>query len=565
MPAVAVTVLDGSDVIWSGRLVRVDESDKLKDILRKIVPEEDVQRLEKVQSAVSDSSARYDADGDDEVGVHLEFGRRYVYFRLGMRRRQREPVFQPSHPKRSVGDVLMTAASQLRLPEMPQSGAGGTTTALDRLMGDIISYLGRSGLAFPDGLCDSDGMYIVRSLGKALWIIDGHHHTLAEASRHHASLPEIPAAFSSFQNYNDHKTKKQKKPSLCRRSLHDHAQLLFGMLNKPVLQSSKWESFRKDVEDLAEAMEQYSNILNKAAEDAMARQSLSHVVRPLSQFSNIEVRGADSGIRVPSKEESQLQSILHQAGEWKPVHYSDSAVFGEAVTPRRRYRFLQSFQMSYPVAVYRYSVGGSVGTIVLLWKLPLGISVSDCTSRCNSVVEDLKPQIPQYHTRQMRRTFADQCSNVTRITPSVRRYMYSFLSGDNSSSTNTVTRDVDYRMRLVVLGELPEVGADLRHMCTGRPNRYDTFLGILQELVRDVTAEDERRHGIAHMSHFISQRDLHKAAADKCPPETPIPSLDWLALQFQPLSQQARSSVKYTGKLDVRYCLQSRQLRAERA
>ena len=93
MPAVAVTVLDGSDVIWSGRLVRVDESDKLKDILRKLVPEEDVQRLEKVQSAVSDSSARYDADGDDEVGVHLEFGRRYVYFRLGMRRRQRESYF----------------------------------------------------------------------------------------------------------------------------------------------------------------------------------------------------------------------------------------------------------------------------------------------------------------------------------------------------------------------------------------------------------------------------------------------------------------------------------------
>ena len=90
MPTVAVTVLDGSDVIWSGRLVRVDESDKLKDIL---VPEEDVQRLEKVQSAVSDSSARYDADGDDEVGVHLEFGRRYVYFRLGMRRRQRESYF----------------------------------------------------------------------------------------------------------------------------------------------------------------------------------------------------------------------------------------------------------------------------------------------------------------------------------------------------------------------------------------------------------------------------------------------------------------------------------------
>ena len=52
MPAVAVTVLDRSDVIWSGRLVRLDESNQLKNVLRKLVPEENIQRLEKVQLAV---------------------------------------------------------------------------------------------------------------------------------------------------------------------------------------------------------------------------------------------------------------------------------------------------------------------------------------------------------------------------------------------------------------------------------------------------------------------------------------------------------------------------------
>ena len=51
-------------VIWSGRLVRLDESDKLKDVPGKLVPEENIQRLENVQSAVSDSSARYDPDND---------------------------------------------------------------------------------------------------------------------------------------------------------------------------------------------------------------------------------------------------------------------------------------------------------------------------------------------------------------------------------------------------------------------------------------------------------------------------------------------------------------------
>ena len=47
--------------------MRLDKSDKLKDMPGKLVPEENIQRLE-VQSAVSDSSARYDSD--DEAGVH---------------------------------------------------------------------------------------------------------------------------------------------------------------------------------------------------------------------------------------------------------------------------------------------------------------------------------------------------------------------------------------------------------------------------------------------------------------------------------------------------------------
>ena len=117
-------------------------------------------------------------------------------------------------------------------------------------------------------------------------------------------------------------------------------------------------------------------------------------------------------------------------------------------------------------------------------------------------------------------------------------------------------------MRLVVLGELRELCADLSTLNTGRPNEYDTFLGILKGLIREVTAEDERRHGIAHLSHFISQRDLHQQAADKCPPGTPIPSIDWLALQFQPKSRQSHAALKYSGKLDVRYCVQARQLRS---
>ena len=87
-------------------------------------------------------------------------------------------------PAHSHADILMTAAKLQRLPEKPKTGAKNSYTSLDRMHGDLIDYLQQSGLGFPNDLCDSEGMYIIRSLARALWAIDGHHETLQNASKH---------------------------------------------------------------------------------------------------------------------------------------------------------------------------------------------------------------------------------------------------------------------------------------------------------------------------------------------------------------------------------------------
>ena len=137
--------------------------------------------------------------------------------------------------------------------------------------------------------------------------------------------------------------------------------------------------------------------------------------------------------------------------------------------------------------------------------------------------------------------------------------MYNQLTSDFSASRNP---DIDHRMQLVVLGELPELAADLRHLGTGRPQQFEEFLSGVQDVLQSFTAEDERRRSTAHLAGFISQRDLHQLAKDKCASGTLIPSLDWLALQFQPKTLQSHRARCYTGRLDVRYCLQARQLRS---
>ena len=162
-------------------------------------------------------------------------------------------------------------------------------------------------------LCDSEGIYIVRSVARALWMIDGHHETLASVASRNPSVPALPATWMPFDKYNAYRGKKIKKSQLSAKSMHECAQLLFGKLGKPVLRKPFWGRFTKVVEGLAMVLENYSVHLNQQATSAKARQSLDHVIRPLSQVSDCEVRPADES-RLLSKEEVKLEARLNVAG-----------------------------------------------------------------------------------------------------------------------------------------------------------------------------------------------------------------------------------------------------------
>ena len=81
LPLVLVTVLDGGRSIVNSRILRVEEPSLLKDILCMVTSDDDERWLMSVQTA-SDSGTCHDAVPDDDVGLHLEFGRRHVFFTL---------------------------------------------------------------------------------------------------------------------------------------------------------------------------------------------------------------------------------------------------------------------------------------------------------------------------------------------------------------------------------------------------------------------------------------------------------------------------------------------------
>lgn len=117
------------------------------------------------------------------------------------------------------------------------------------------------------------------------------------------------------------------------------------------------------------------------------------------------------------------------------------------------------------------------------------------------------------------------------------------LTGDSSSARNLSEKEVDERVAEILEMEDADLVCDLRINNDGRPEQYETFLDQCKRFIDSSveTAVDDRRHddvvegeSIVHLATALSVQDLHKQVSEKCPDGTPIPSLQWLRLQFWP-------------------------------
>ena len=91
--------------------------------------------------------------------------------------------------------------------------------------------------------------------------------------------------------------------------------------------------------------------------------------------------------------------------------------------------------------------------------------------------------------------------------------------------------------------------------------RFDKFLEKLEQVEEAVTAPDERRHGEAHLSQWISLGEMITMAADKCPEGTLVQSKGLVRLQFTPRNAYAHAALNFTSRIPVQYKIQRRQLR----
>ena len=142
--------------------------------------------------------------------------------------------------------------------------------------------------------------------------------------------------------------------------------------------------------------------------------------------------------------------------------------------------------------------------------------------------------------------------------------MYRQLTGDTSAASCESEKDIDERLRQALDLEDPDIVVDLRHHNKGQSSKYDKFWEACEQYIHSTveTAVDDRRHDrISHLAVALSVNDLLSEVSKLVGAEVPVPSEQWLRLQFWPKDPTVRSSLQYTGRLKVKYLVQKRQLR----
>ena len=370
----------------------------------------------------------------------------------------------------------------------------------------------------------------------------------------------VPAVFEQYAGYNEVKRKKLKSQPLSSNELNIHGETLYGLLLKPYINSSpSWKSAAESIKQLADCLIAYKKHLVQKAEEVNFNRSQDHPVRTVDTHSTVEHRNSTPFL--PKQKYLLLEADVKAAGLYNPVVYDESKHLEKPFENNtQRFRFLAELQLSVPVDIIRFCPGGSVFTTVCITEVPDCRSEDEMLTQSARMVQKMKPQLKEYHTRAQKRAFKEKLKNVAAVSPSVVNLLFSELTLDASTASHP---DMQQRLRLIFLGEHGLL-ADLRHLNPGRPsNRYDIFFETLEGLVEEVAAADDRRHASAHLTQWISLSDMIQQAADRCPEGTPIPSKSLVRLQFAPSNPYTRTALNFTSRIPVQYKIQKRQLRVK--
>ena len=215
--------------------------------------------------------------------------------------------------------------------------------------------------------------------------------------------------------------------------------------------------------------------------------------------------------------------------------------------------------------MYRMAYGGSIGTLTYIWKINPSLSDHEERNACALLL--VTENLPKYATRDMKRTFIDKYTDVSNCSAMMLRHIFRELTEDASAASSSNQAELDSRVaNFLHSADDTDLILDLRTL-NGKPGstKFDIFWTECQKFFDEhVAAVSERRHGAdyLYLPFAISIEDLQQVKA-RLPDDTPIPSAEWLRLQFWPSDPYTSRAIHHTGRFNIKFQVQSRLVRSE--
>ncbi|CAB5374251.1 unnamed protein product [Rhizophagus irregularis] len=467
-----------------------------------------------------------------------------------------QPVLQK---EKDAFKVLISNSTQLSLPSFNYPKKPNKK---DLLHQNIVAWIKNNNGGWKGKIAaESMGKSFVNDLLNAIWYVDT---CGVEKMKGRAIHP--PKEFEEFFYRSDPSSYKNARPNFDYDCLNRYANLLFGYLNAPWMENSQFTWLYPIVEKFTKCLNEYSTYLNVQRIEISENHQLEIPIRSIDDSISVKVY---EGVRFFSNFQTKniydnLNNKLSTLPYWEVL---DIEPFVPS-EPRKKYAFIHNLpeNIYLKFGIFRYSSGNSTFHACFLWRVDESLGNEEITNKSYIICEDLKSKMPTYHTRFMRKQFKYKADLILGIPTKNHqaRALYQELTGDSSSATNMTEKQVMLRVKQLLANGDDKIIVDLRSFNKGRPEQYAEFWKYVKQFLEEHAAVDDRRHGtVAHLSHAISVRDLINQVTKICPSGTLIPSKQWLRMQFSPNNETVKVSEYYTGKLDIKYMVQARQLRID--
>ena len=320
--------------------------------------------------------------------------------------------------------------------------------------------------------------------------------------------------------------------------------------------TKKWEGLRAATLTLAKSLDSYLAYLKEQS----IKMTLHHYSAPQSVADNTTISVlASNPFLTPQLR--KLDADIQTKKPYEVVHVDEYI----PADRKKRYRFIQDLQKGLCKRVLcTYSVGGPVGNYHFIWLLPDEVTLEASLHENQKIIDKIKADVPTYHNRALRKHLISQFGRISQQSNlAILREFYRQATGDQSASLTTAEKELDEHLREALEMEDTDIIVDLRENNGSQSDEYKVFWECLQSFLRDSTAVHERRHSIVtYMAKAISVRDLIQQVSKLCPGQ-PVPSEQWVRLQFYPKNPRAKVATQYRSRFEVKMMVQKRQFRLE--